>query len=270
MTELTVVIPTYNRMQRLQACLEALTYQTQPFDDFEVIVVIDGASDGTATMLGDLKMPFALKIIRQENQGQNVARNHGVEFARGTYCLFLDDDIIADPELVAEHLRLHHEKKGVVGIGKMSLELAGKTNWYVETYAKGWHQHYEELHQGIRSPDWSDCYGGNFSIARSTFLEVGGFARDIRRSHDVEFGYRLQQHGLKFIYLPLASGRQEEHKTIPDLIKDLEKAGTAWVTLCSRHPGMYPYLFGSLVQGARDALLREILWRLRVSPAILA
>jgi peptidoglycan/xylan/chitin deacetylase (PgdA/CDA1 family)/glycosyltransferase involved in cell wall biosynthesis len=257
-------------MQRLQACLEALAHQTQPVDDFEVIVVIDGATDGTVGMLADLQTPYALKILQQENQGQNVARNHGVESARGTYCLFLDDDIVPDPELVAEHLRLHRQKEGVVGIGKMSLQMRGETNWYIETYAKGWHQHYEELRQGIRDPDWTDCYGGNFSIARSAFVEVGGFARDIRRSHDVEFGYRLQQHGLKFIYLPLASGRQQEHKTIPELIKDLEKAGTAWVTLCRRHPGMYPYLFGSMVQSVRDALLREILWRLRISPTVLA
>lgn len=270
MIELSVVIPTYNRMQRLRACLESLAHQTQPFDDFEVIVVIDGATDGTALMLANLQMPYALKTVVQENQGQNVARNQGVEFAHGAYCLFLDDDIIADPELVAEHLRLHHEKQRVVGIGKMSLQLAGKTNWYIETYAKGWQQHYEELLSGGRTPDWTDCYGGNFSIARSDFLEAGGFARDIRRSHDVEFGYRLQKHGLTFVYLPLASGSQDEHKGISDLIKDLEKSGAAWVVLCRHHPGMYPYLFGSMVHGGREALLREILWRLRISPSTLA
>ena len=270
MTELTIVIPTYNRKERLQACLEALAKQSQPFDNFEVIVVIDGATDGTAAMLADLQTPYALKVIQQENQGQNVARNHGVEFARGAYCLFLDDDIMAEPELVAEHLRLHREKQDVVGIGQMSLRLAGKTNWFIETYAQGWRQHYEELNQGIRNPDWTDCYGGNFSIARAIFLNVGGFAKDIRRSHDIELGYRLQQHGLTFIYLPLASSWQDEHKGIPDLINDLEKAGAAWVTLCRRHPGMYPHLFGSMVQGAREASLREILWRLRISPRVLA
>jgi len=80
MIELSVIIPTYNRAGRLQDCLEALAKQTQPFSDFEVVVVVDGATDGTMEMLTTLTTPYVLTTIYQENQGQSHLA-HGQEVA---------------------------------------------------------------------------------------------------------------------------------------------------------------------------------------------
>jgi glycosyltransferase involved in cell wall biosynthesis len=270
MIQLSVVIPTYNRAKRLRSCLDALARQTQPAQDFEVIVVNDGGTDTTEKMVADLNAPYALKYLHQKNQGQNVARNYGVEFAQGRYCLFLDDDIIAEPELIAEHLKLHQQHVGVIGLGQMSLHFETTTNWFITSYLSGWHKHYEELNQGARQPTWEDCYAGNLSIGRSVFLEVGGFVADIRKSHDVELGYRLQQFGLQYVYLARALGRQEERKEVGELLADVEKAGAAWVTLCQRHPGMYPHLLGSMIPGLREALLLNFFWMTGMSPGILA
>jgi glycosyltransferase involved in cell wall biosynthesis len=77
MPELSIIIPTYNRIGRLRACLQALAEQTLPFSGFEVIVAVDGATDGTMEMLAALQTPYALTAIYQENQGQQVARNKG-------------------------------------------------------------------------------------------------------------------------------------------------------------------------------------------------
>src|SRR5215813_8372071 len=105
MVELSVVIPTYNRAESLRRCLLALGQQTQSAADFEVIVVVDGSSDGTCAMLERLSTPYQLVVIEQQpNQGAAVARNRGAERASGKYCLFLDDDIVAGPALIAEHL----------------------------------------------------------------------------------------------------------------------------------------------------------------------
>ena len=76
--EISVVIPTYNRLARLRQVLDALTYQTFPADAFEVVVVSDGASDGTNEFLTSLTMPCALKTIVQDNQGVAAARNRGL------------------------------------------------------------------------------------------------------------------------------------------------------------------------------------------------
>lgn len=270
MIQLSVVIPTYNRAKRLQACLEALARQTQPPDDFEVIVVVDGSTDGTNEMLQSLVTPYSLKVLFQKNQGQHLARNHGIDHALGRYCLFLDDDIMAEPELVAEHLKLHRQHEKQVGIGQMSLKIPEDSDWFTVSYAKGWHRHYEELNDGSRKPSWFDCYGGNLSVARSTLLDVGGFAIDIRRSHDIELGYRLWQHGLSFTYLPQAMGWQDERKGVRELAADAEQSGAAWVKLCERYPEMRSHLLGPVINASlRESVFREFIWALRISPRVL-
>lgn len=265
MVELSVVIPTYNRAGSLKTCLEALSIQTQPVSDFEVVVVVDGSTDETVEMLGGLKTPYKLRVLHQANQGQQVARNHGVRLATGRYCLFLDDDIVAEPQLVSEHLKLHRHQENVVGVGQIMLNIA-KENWYTVRYADGWQAHYGQLNQAHRKPDWTDCYGGNLSVPRSEFMAVGGFSEDIPRCDDIELGYRLEQHGLIFVYLPQAIGRQDEDKMTIGLIQAAGAAGADWVTLCERHPSMFSQLLGTLVDtSVREAVLREFLWKIGVS-----
>jgi glycosyltransferase involved in cell wall biosynthesis/peptidoglycan/xylan/chitin deacetylase (PgdA/CDA1 family) len=268
--ELSVVIPTYNRVSRLKKCLEALSYQTQPFSDFEVIVVVDGSNDDTVEMLEGLSTPYTLKVLNQENKGQHIARNYGVKHARGQYCLFLDDDIVAEPQLISEHISLHKLQDGVVGIGQITITVTNP-DWFTQRFAEGWKEHYNQLNKASRQPTWSDGYGGNLSVSRTIFNEIGGFAPDIRRSHDIELAYRLEQHGLKFTYLPKAIGRQVEHKKARELFEDAAKSGAAWVTLCQRHPAMLPELLGPLGSSSvREALLREFFWFCRISPQFLS
>jgi peptidoglycan/xylan/chitin deacetylase (PgdA/CDA1 family)/glycosyltransferase involved in cell wall biosynthesis len=261
MFELSVIIPTYNRAGRLQACLEALARQTQPFSDFEVIVVVDGSTDETANLLATLETPFTLTILYQSNSGQAVARNYGAIHAHGLYFLFLDDDIVAEPQLIAEHIQLHKQQENAVGIGQICLSVED-ADWFMQQFSERWDEHYRQLNQAVRRPSWQDGYGGNLSVSRAMFMEVGGFATDIRRSHDIEFAYRLDQHGLTFVYLPQAIGRQDEHKKSRELLADAAKAGSAWVTLCQRHPAMLPELLGQLGNTRADeALLRGLFWR---------
>jgi peptidoglycan/xylan/chitin deacetylase (PgdA/CDA1 family)/glycosyltransferase involved in cell wall biosynthesis len=270
MPELSIIIPTYNRVGRLRDCLQALAEQTQPFSDFEVIVVVDGATDDTMEMLATMQTPYALTTIFQENQGQQVARNQGAAQANGRYFLFIDDDIMAAPQLAAEHLSLHRQQERVVGIGQITMDI-GAADWYTRRFAEGWHQHYEQLNQGLRQPAWPDGYGGNLSVPRTLFMEVDGFAPDIWRSHDIEFAYRLEQQGAAFVYLPQAIGRQVEHKRARELFNDNARSGAAWITLCQRHPAMLPELLGPLGDtSAREALLRELFWRLGLSSWLLA
>jgi glycosyltransferase involved in cell wall biosynthesis/peptidoglycan/xylan/chitin deacetylase (PgdA/CDA1 family) len=271
MVELSVIIPTYNRVDRLQACLEAISRQTQPSSDFEVIVVVDGSTDNTASMLSHISTPYTLKVLFQKNMGQHIARNIGIANAVGSYCLFLDDDIIPEPELISEHFLIHQINKKVIGIGQIILDLPEHVDWFTKRFGEGWSEHYKQLNQGLRLPSWTDCYGGNFSVSRKHLHKVGGFARDIRRSHDIELAYRLQQHGLKFVYLPQAIGRQIERKKLRELLEDAAKSGSAWVALCRRHPAMLPDLLGPLGNTSRrEALLRMFFWRCKLSPWILA
>ena len=271
MIEISIIIPTYNRAERLRACLEALTTQTQSSGDFEVIVVIDGSTDHTRQLLATMATPYPLVVIWQGNQGQNVARNHGVAAARGRYCLLLDDDIIAEPTLVSEHLRVQRMRERVVGIGQITLAAHSEADWFTHCFVRGWQDHYECLNRGDRLPAWMDCYGGNMSLSRAAFIEAGGFDDNLRRSHDIELGYRLAQRGLSFVYVPNAIGNQVDQKGITAYAADAVNSGAAWVAVCQRHPVLLPQLLGGLTETSlRENMLRQILLALSPSPQLLA
>jgi len=117
--QISVVIPTFNRCAVLASCLAALEQQSLAKDRFEVIVVDDGSSDGTERLCQGLRMPFPLVYLRQANAGAGAARKVGTEAARGEHLLLFNDDTIATPNLLAEHLRVQrehaHDKCAVLG-----------------------------------------------------------------------------------------------------------------------------------------------------------
>ena len=84
----SVVVPTFNRRELLTAALDSIRDQT--FTRFEVIVVDDGSSDGTAEYLKSLG--DRIQLLTQRNLGPGAARNRGLERARGRYVAFLDSD----------------------------------------------------------------------------------------------------------------------------------------------------------------------------------
>ena len=255
--EASLIIATYNRAEKLRSCLAALSNQTQPATDFEVVVVVDGSTDGTEEMLADLEVPFALRVILQPNTGQPAALNRGAAESLGRIAIFLDDDIIVAPEFVAEHLRLHETHDQVVGIGQLTLSLAPGADWFARGFAQSWRQHYAEFNRGKRQPDWDDCYGGNMSVAHAAFIAVGGNVTNLRRGYDVDLAYRLKKYGCSFAYLPAALGNQLESKGFRELAADSEFAGAASAELARRHPGIEKKLFSDFQQ---TRLSRLVFW----------
>ena len=93
---LSVIIPVYNAVQFLRACIDSVTNQT--LRDIEVICVDDGSSDGSEAILAEYAAKDKrLKIVTQKNRGQGAARNRGLASAHGEYVYFMD----ADDELAA-------------------------------------------------------------------------------------------------------------------------------------------------------------------------
>jgi glycosyltransferase involved in cell wall biosynthesis/peptidoglycan/xylan/chitin deacetylase (PgdA/CDA1 family) len=268
---LSVIIPTYNRVELLRTCLEALSRQTQPAETFEVLVIVDGSTDGTMEMLEDLETPFPLRPVRQENSGQAAALNRGIDEASGRYCLFLDDDIVAAPELIGEHLRAQQSREKTVAAGQITVELSEHADWYAHAFAEGWRQHYQDLNSGASSLTWEGCYSGNLSAPRGLLVSLQGFSTQLSRGFDVELGYRLCQAGCHLQYLSAAVGCQMENKRFPELSRDAERAGAAESWMYQRDPAMLSQSLGSFAAASwRKLLLQRLLLGLRVPPRLLA
>jgi glycosyltransferase involved in cell wall biosynthesis len=101
---LSLVVPVYNVAPYLPRCLESLAALTPPAD--EIIVVDDGSTDDCPHILAEFasRLP-QMRVIRQENGGASIARNTGLDAARGTYLAFVDADDFVEPDAYAEALR---------------------------------------------------------------------------------------------------------------------------------------------------------------------
>ncbi|NUO60988.1 MAG: glycosyltransferase [Hamadaea sp.] len=105
----TVVIPTHQGRDRLGACLESLAAQTLAAERFEVVVVLNGPSDGSAEVVEELRAKhpeLTLRVVELPYAGASRARNAGIAAARRAYLTFVDDDDHISPaflEVLLEH-----------------------------------------------------------------------------------------------------------------------------------------------------------------------
>jgi len=203
--DLAVIIPTHNRCAMLVRMLGALAAQTYSTDRFEVVVVCDGCTDDTYTTLQSLATPFRLHVVDQPSAGPAGARNRGVTQTNARVVLFLDDDILPAPTLLAEHMRGHDTANCVV-VGRLlpdkETPLAGWTRWEQRT----WDRRYAAIERGAIAASGQHVYSGNVSVDRALFVRLGGFNTTLKRAEDTELGYRLQRAGAQFRFNGSAAG----------------------------------------------------------------
>lgn len=117
--KVSVVIPTFNRRRVLERTLPSLLAQDFPPENYEVIVVVDGSTDGTAQMLRDCKPMCSFRVLDSEHRGPGAARNVGIRAAVGELVLFLDDDFICTPGLLRQHCASHPDSEPLLVHGSI-------------------------------------------------------------------------------------------------------------------------------------------------------
>ena len=180
--KVSVVIPTYDRMETLPRALDSVISQT--FSDWELIVVDDGSTDGTDEMI--LRDYPAVRLHRQENAGVSSARNAGVALASGAWIAFLDSDDAWLPEklelqlsglAVEPELRLSHTDEIWVRNGR-------RVNQPKE-YAKSGGDIYRRC-----LPLCCIC-PSSVLIRRDLFDEIGGFDETFPVCEDYDLWLRI-------------------------------------------------------------------------------
>lgn len=199
--QVSVVVPTFNRLGRLRHVVTALHQQEFSGDEYEIIVISDGSSDGTDDYFNELRHKRNTRCYSQANRGPAAARNFGVDKAAGEFVVFVDDDVVAKPSLLSEHMRAHHEAgREVVVVGPLlspeGFVMAPWIQWEQEMLMK----QYRALLAGLWQPSARQFYTGNASLRRSHILAAGGFDESFRRAEDVELAYRLANQGLGFVF----------------------------------------------------------------------
>jgi len=95
--KISVIIPVYNVEQYLRECLDSV--MTQSYNDYEVICINDGSTDGSMAVLKEYAEKYPkVSVIDQENKGLSAARNAGINAATGEYVFLLDSDDYLEPD----------------------------------------------------------------------------------------------------------------------------------------------------------------------------
>jgi glycosyltransferase involved in cell wall biosynthesis len=236
--EISVVVPTYNRREIVSRSLQALFAQQLAPSRFEIVVVVDGSTDGTAEALRALKPKCGFRVIEQENRGPSAARNTGYRAAQADLVLFLDDDMICVPCLVEEHLIAQQGLKKTLVYGTVSLSEESPASLGAECFNREIGSHYGRPDQ-TGGRDWlkSECIFSNASIPGKLLECVGGFDEAFRMREDLELGIRLFLAGADARYADRAVACQYYNKTTADLIKDAEIFAAGDLLIAERYSG---------------------------------
>src|SRR5215207_732682 len=109
----SVIVSTYNRAGMLGRLLQALAAQTYPASRFEVVVVADGCTDGTAELVRGVVAPYRLELVDVAHGNLAAARNAGAARARGELLVFMDDDMQPVRGLLVAYVEAHAGRSNV-------------------------------------------------------------------------------------------------------------------------------------------------------------
>ena len=238
---ITVVIPTFNRATYLRRSIESLLAQSVPASDYEILIVDDGSTDGTREVCLSFASDARVKYVPEINQGIAAAKNRGAELARGSIILFFDDDDVADPQLLAEHLKSHVEypDENVAVMGYTGWDASVKVDFLMD-YIVGEGEFlfsYGNLKHG-QFYDYTYFWGGRASCKRSLLVKHGLFNPLFTfGSEDIELGYRLSTvAGLKVLYNEAARSRMIRPINFEAFLARCQRQGKSQAWFSRLHP----------------------------------
>ncbi|MGB3640185.1 MAG: glycosyltransferase [Rivularia sp. (in: cyanobacteria)] len=197
---ISIVIPTYNRPERLTDCLESLTNLEYPRDCFEAIVVDDGSKTSLEPVVELFKGRLEITLFKQENQGPASARNTAAKQAKGDLLAFTDDDCKPAPDwltkLAARFATAPDSMIGGKTLNALPDNLYSTTSQVLIDYLYNYYN--------LDSKQSNFFASNNFALPSDGFQSLGGFDTSfpLAAGEDREFCDRWLQYGNKMVYAP--------------------------------------------------------------------
>ncbi|MEO7793521.1 MAG: glycosyltransferase [Thermoanaerobaculia bacterium] len=239
----SVVVPTFNRRDALERTLGAYERQVASTPPFEVLVVDDGSTDGTAEWLaGFSSRTFSHQVFRQPNLGPAAARNRALRAATGEIIFFTGDDIEPEADLLVRHDAAQSSSPGE------ATAYFGRIDWPADLEATATMLHitgrgaqqfsFYYLEDGAYY-DYRHFYTSNVSIPRAVLdREPNYFSEEFPSAafEDAELAYRLSRHGLRLRYLPAARAYHWHHYGARSFFARQVRCGEMAGLLIGKHP----------------------------------
>ena len=239
-SQISVVIPTFNRGAQIAATLDSVLAQT--LAPLEIIVVDDGSSDETASFI-ERHYGDRVRLIRQKNGGVARARNRGLADAKGDWIAFLDHDDEFLPqklELQMAALRAHPAANTAYCDWLSVDENGAPMPQRLQLTQQSWWKPAQgrvypwilmpHLSQFLRNPIFSMSFP---LFHTQTLRDLGGFDEKMVPSDDWDLLIRLAQNG-EFVFVPQVLAHYVHHEAQQHM--NLETAYVSWLKLCLKHP----------------------------------
>lgn len=225
----SIIIPTFNGKNRIGNCLHALAAQAEQVA-FEILVVDDGSTDGTAAMVS--KHP-GVRVITQKNAGPAAARNRGAREASGSILLFTDDDCVPTPDWLPAMLRPFSDPE-IIGAKGTYRTLQKKI---VARFVQLEYQDKYRLMATKPDIDFIDTYSGAYR--RERFLEMDGYDTSfpVACAEDIELSYRMSARGWKMRFVPDAVVYHTHPDTFTGYLKKKYKFAYWRMLALRKNPG---------------------------------
>ncbi|MFH0988289.1 MAG: glycosyltransferase, partial [Parcubacteria group bacterium] len=226
----SVIIPTYNRVRLLPRAIASVLNQTNT--DFELIIVDDGSTDGTRSVVADFQNPRIKYLTHATNKGYAAALNTGIAAATGEYIAFQDSDDEWRADKLENHWRVFHESGHEVGVVYSGF-------WRVSSRGRQFIPGRDVMKRegNLREA----LLAGNFIgapasvVRRACFERVGLFDEQLARRQDWEFWLRLSgQYEFRYIDEPLLRANDS-----PDSMSNDNRLAGAMQYLLEKHHDLF-------------------------------
>ena len=211
----SIVIPTYNRPERLAACLQSLCELNYEPDRFEVVIVDDGSPTPMHSVVepfqSGLKGRLNITFLRQANAGPATARNAGANAAKGEFIAFTDDDCMPCANWLSGFAEALIEEPNAM-VGGRSLNALPNNLYSTASQAL-----IDYLYTYYSDPRKEMFFASNnIAMSRENYLKVGGFDTSfpLAAAEDRELCDRWHQSGLPMRYAPNVTIRHAHHLSL--------------------------------------------------------
>jgi GT2 family glycosyltransferase len=268
---MTVAVASYQRRGPLLRLLRELDAQATATPelgrDLEVVVVLDGSTDGSREAVEAERWRIPVRVHWQPNRGLASARNAGLQAAGDGLVWFLDDDLIPSPGLLERHRRAHGSgpPSVVVGPCRIPPEVdapAPLLDW--------WDDFYAELERAGRIDRFDRFTVANASAPAAVIRDAGGFDESFVTYglEDYELGVRLLRAGTPLRFDAAAVAWHPDIPALSLLITRQRELGRNAARLARLHPETTDLLFPAVTPPRPRRVLRRL--RLRSPAALLA
>lgn len=227
---ISVVVPAFNAATFLTRCLDALERSSV---EFELIVVDDASTDPQAIAV--MQRAGAGYLRLQQNSGPAVARNAGVTRATGEIVVFIDSDVVVQPNTVAELAAVFVLEPAVDAcFGSYDTEPDDRSA--ISSYRNLLHHHVHQTGPRDATTFWAGCG----AVRRAVFTDLGGYDERFRRPsiEDIELGMRLCEAGHTVRLAPWIQVKHLKRWRFLEMVRvDVNCRAIPWTRLLIERPG---------------------------------